>query len=216
MQWHDEIIGWMATLLLLSGFFTVMLRRFQNVLTCYQLQSLALAIATAVMGAKLDETHLYTVAGISFLLKVVIIPIWVWSFLEKLPAKMESKTVFGPAGSLFAAGGLLLFSHIASETALPPGSDKIDDLTITLTLLLVPLILLVTRRLAVTQMMGILFMENAVTAAGILLTDGMPIVIELGIFLDILIGILVMGILVFRIQSAFDTIDTEEMKTLQG
>ena len=109
-----------------------------------------------------------------------------------------------------------MFSHIASETALPPGSDKIDDLTITLTLLLVPLILLVTRRLAVTQMMGILFMENAVTAAGILLTDGMPIVIELGIFLDILIGILVMGILVFRIQSAFDTIDTEEMKTLQG
>lgn len=216
MQWHDDIIGWMSTLLLLSGFCTVLFRRFHNILACYRIQSLALTIAMAIMGAKLGESHLYTIAGISFLLKVALIPYWIGTFFDRLPAKMEAKTYFGPAGSLFSAGGLLLFSHVVSEIALPAGSDKIDDLTVTLTLLLVPLLLMMTRRLAITQMMGILLMENAVTAAGILLTDGMPIVIELGIFLDILIGILVMGILVFRIQSAFDTIDTEEMTTLQG
>lgn len=212
----DQILEWMLTFLLLSGFMTVIFYRFQNILACYRWQSLALGVATGVMGYKSHEPHLYMLAIVALVVKGFLIPAGINKSLKGLAAQSEEKVFLGPAGSLFVAAGILLLSHAISRRALPMGSPMVDELTVTLTLLLLGLLFMIISKKATTQMMGILFMENAVTAAGVLMTGGMSIVVELGIMFDVLIGILVMSILVFRIQTAFSTIDTDELSSLHG
>ena len=216
MEWHDQIISWMTTFILLTGFLTVIFHRLKNILACYMAQSAALAMITAAVAHKVGEPHLYYLAGASFLVKAVVIPAMVRSFMRKLPARVEEKMIVGVSASLFAAGAMLLLSHVIAGATLGETAALVDELTITLTLFLLGIFLMMTRKNALTQMMGILFMENSVTTAGILIAGGMSVVVELGIMLDVMVGILVMGTLLFRIQSAFASIETDEMTTLHG
>jgi hydrogenase-4 component E len=220
MEWHEQIVSWMSTFLLLSGFLTVFFHRFKNILNCYMAQSFALSCAIAAIAHHHGELHLLFLSVATLVLKAGIIPAWMRSFMKKVAARGEEKMFLGVSASLFCAAGILLLSHMIAGTVMGPGSGvgsgKADDLTICLTLLLLGLFLMMTRKQALTQMLGILFMENAITAAAILLAGGMPMIIDLGIILDVLIGILVMGTLVFRIQNVFDTTDTDELRTLHG
>lgn len=216
MNYPEALISWMGACLLLSGFLTVIFRRFGNILKCYIAQAVFLVVATLAVGYKTGNHHLYFMAVVTFLIKGVGIPAWIRTFLSKISSRSEERLMVSVSVSLVCAAGLLLLSHSIASAAMQGHADKIDDLTVSLTLLLLGLFLMMTRRKAFTQMMAILFMENAVTAAGIFISGGMSFVVELGILLDVLMGILVMGLLVFQIQTAFYSIDTEEMNLLQG
>lgn len=210
------MIDWINTFLLITAFLTVVFRRFGNILACYRAQSFALALCMATMGYAHHEAHLYYLAIATLLFKGVLMPSWIDGFLRRIGARSEDRTVFSPAASLFIAGGLLLGAHQISRSALAAHSTVIDDLTVCLTLLLAGFFFLLSRRHAMSQMMGILFMENGVTGAGVLLTTGMPLMVDLAVLFDVLIGVLVMGILVFRIQETFDSGDTNELRSLHG
>jgi len=216
MEWHDQLISWLGTFILITGFLTVIFRRFDNILTCYKFQSFALAFMTLIIAHQYGEAHLYGISLATFIVKFLLIPIWVMRVIVKIPGKLEDHASVGAAFSLFSAVALLLLSYIISRDILGINSEKVDDLAISLTLLLLGLYQMMTRRKAIIQMMGILFMENAITLAGITLAKGLPTVIEMGIIFDVLIGILVMITLVFRIQEAFDSIDTQNLKSLKG
>ena len=210
------LIDWMNTFLLITAFLIVVFRRFGNIIACYRAQSFALALSMAAMGIIHHEQHLYILAAITLVLKGILLPYWIDGFLRRLGTRLEERVAFSPAISLFIAGGLLLGAHHLSRFSLQVQPLFIDDLTVCLTLLLAGFFFLLSRRHAMSQMMGILFMENGVTAAGTLLTTGMPLMVDLAVLFDVLIGVLVMGILVFRIQETFDTGDTSELKSLQG
>jgi len=76
--------------------------------------------------------------------------------------------------------------------------------------------IMISRKTAMTQVLGILIMENGLFLGAIALTSGMPLIVEIGIFFDLLVAVLVMGIMVFRINKTFETIDTDALKTLMG
>jgi len=210
------LIDWINTFLLITAFLTVVFRRFGNIVACYRAQSIALALSMTAMGVAHHEKHLYYLALATLLFKGFFMPSWIDRFLRRIGARTEDRIFFSPAASLFIAGGLLLGAHQVSRSVLAPHSAVIDDLTVCLTLLLAGFFFLLSRRHAMSQMMGILFMENGVTAAGVLLTTGMPLMVDLAVLFDVLIGVLVMGILVFRIQETFDTGDTNELRSLHG
>ncbi len=214
---NTPLIEWMGTILLLTGFLTVLFRRFWNIVACYRYQSLALGIVMITFAARESTWHLWAVAGVTILVKVILIPLWLGRVLHDVADRMEGRAYVGAAFSLFSGAGLLLLSHvIADKTYAGPGPSHADELTIALALVLLGLFQMMTRKKAISQMMGVLFIENAVTFAGLTLTGGLPIVIELGILFDVLIGLLIMSILVFRIQETFDSIDTDEMTMLHG
>ncbi|MBF0500874.1 MAG: hypothetical protein HQM09_12120 [Candidatus Riflebacteria bacterium] len=216
MHWNDTLISWMGAFVLLTGFMTVVFRRFGNVLGCYRLQSIGFALATAAVGLDLGEPHLYALAVLSGVIKGYLVPNWIGGFARRLGSRAEEKMAVSPAVSLFIAGGLLLAAHIISRTAVGSASAKVDDLMIALALLLIGFFFMVSRSHVLSHMMGILFMENAVTGAVVMLSSGLPLIVDLGILFDVLVGILVMSILVFRIQGAFDSVDTSELTTLHG
>jgi hydrogenase-4 membrane subunit HyfE len=83
-------------------------------------------------------------------------------------------------------------------------------------MLLIGLLVMTTRKLALMQIAGFIIMENGLFLTGVGTTIGMPLVVELGIFLDMLIGVLIMGMLVFRINRNFDSINTEKLRNLRG
>lgn len=210
------LINWVNTFLLITAFMTVVFSRFGNILACYRAQSFALALSMAAMGFAHHEEHLYYLAIATVLIKGILMPYWIDGFLRRINARTEDSVTVSAAVSLFIAGGLLLGSHQLSRATLHVSSGFVDDLTVCLTLLLTGFFFLLTRRHAMSQMLGILFMENGVTAAGVMLTTGMPLMVDLAVLFDVLIGVLVMGILVFRIQETFDSGDTDEMRSLHG
>jgi len=216
IEWTDNLISWMGAFFLVTAFLTVAFRRFDNILACYQVQSVAMAFAVGAIGYSHGETHLMFLALATALVKGILIPTWVSGFCRRLRCHREERPLIGPAASLFITGGLLLFAHFVSRNALGAGSSLVDELTVTLALLLIGLFLMVARRHAVMQIMGILFMENAVTGAMVSLAAGLPLIVDLGIIFDVLIGVLVMGTLVLRIQNVFDTVDTDRLSTLHG
>ncbi|MFZ2958580.1 MAG: hypothetical protein WA705_16960 [Candidatus Ozemobacteraceae bacterium] len=215
-HWAATVVSWTGAFILITGFLTVVFRRFANVLSCYRAQSLALAIATAAVGIQLQEPHLYALAIATGLIKGIFVPNWIGGFARRLGGRVEEKMAISSSVSLFIAGGLLLGAHIISRSALTVSSNRIDDLTVTLTLLLIGFFFMISRSHVLSHMMGILFMENAVTGAAVMITSGLPLVIDMGILFDVLVGIVVMSLLVFRIQGAFDTVDADELTTLHG
>lgn len=216
MNFYDNIITWMGTIILISGFLTVLFRRFWNILACYRIQSLALAIATWTAGRMTGNGHLEMIAYATLLVKAILIPSWIRHVLKRISTRTEARLTVGVAFSLFSAAGLLLLSNVVASRALHGLKVSPEALTEVLALVLIGLFQMMTRREAVTQMMGILFIENALTLAALQLAKGLPMIIELGIMFDVLIGILAMGILVYRIQEQFDTTDTAHLSTLQG
>ncbi|HNW35999.1 MAG TPA: hypothetical protein PKM25_13760 [Candidatus Ozemobacteraceae bacterium] len=212
----QQIIAWMGTILLISGFLTVLFRRFWNILACYRVQSFALAVAMWTTGRMIGNAHIEMIAYATVVVKVILIPAWIRHVLSRVATRTESRLTVGVAFSLFSAAGLLLLSHVVASRALHGLKVAPEDLTEVLALVLIGLFQMMTRREAVTQMLGILFIENAVTLAALTLAKGLPMIIELGIMFDVLIGILAMGILVYRIQEEFDTTDTAHLSTLQG
>lgn len=216
MNYYEAIITWMGTIILVSGFLTVLFRRFWNILACYRVQSLALAVAAWTAGGMTGNAHFEVIAYVTVLVKAILIPAWIRHVLKRISTRTEGRLTVGVTFSLFSAAGLLLLSHVVAARALYGLKVSPEALTDVLALVLIGLFQMMTRREAVTQMMGILFIENALTLAALQLAKGLPMIIELGIMLDVLIGILVMGILVFRIQDQFDTTDTTHLSTLQG
>lgn len=216
MEYYNIIATWMGTIILISGFLTALFRRFWNILACYRVQSLALAIATWTAGRMTGSSHLEIIAYVTLIVKAILIPAWIRHVLKRITTRTEARLTVGVAFSLFSAAGLLLLSHVVASRALYGLRVSPEALTEVLALVLIGLFQMMTRREAVTQMMGILFIENALTLAALQLAKGLPMIIELGIMLDVLIGILAMGILVYRIQEQFDTTDTAHLSTLQG
>lgn len=216
MSYYNQIITWMGTIILISGFMTVLFRRFWNVLACYRIQSVALAILTWTTGKMLNNHHIELIAYATVVVKVLMIPSWIRHVLKRVSSRTEVRLTVGVAFSLFSAAGLLLLSHVVASRALHGLRVSPEALTEVLALVLIGLFHMMTRREAVTQMMGILFIENALTLAALSLAKGLPMVIELGIMLDVLIGMLAMGILVYRIQEEFETTDTTHLSSLQG
>ncbi|HEY9070508.1 MAG TPA: hypothetical protein VIV61_09620 [Candidatus Ozemobacteraceae bacterium] len=216
MNNYYSLIVWMGTIVLLSGFLTALFRRFWNVLACYRIQSLALAVAMWATARMEGNGHIEMIAWATLLVKVILIPAWIRHVLTRVPTRTEAGLSVGIAFSLFSAAGLLLLAHVVAARALHGLRIPPDDLTTVLALVLIGLFQMMTRREAVTQMMGILFIENAVTLAALKLAKGLPMIIELGIMFDVLIGILAMGILVYRIQEEYASTDTARLSTLHG
>jgi hydrogenase-4 component E len=211
-----QVVVLESSLALLLGLGMLWRRSVPAYITAFLWQSLVLAAVAATVGFFAGERELYLVAGLLVVLKVVAIP-WMLSRMERrFRTERELAPYVNTATSLVVAGLLVLFAYaimrpVVAVSQLPTRTG----LPLAMGLVLVSLFIVVSRKKALTQVVGFLMLENGIALLAILGTYGIPLIVELGVFLDALMGFLVMQIFVYRIHATFDTIDVDQLDRLR-
>ena len=175
-----------------------------------------LALSVAWQAFIQDAPHLYVTAAIALLFKAVIIPVALHRIVQRLGIHRTLETVVGIGLTMLAGIGLVA---LAIVVMLPASADADplarEDLAFALSVILLGLLMMVTRRNAVSQVVGFMSMENGLILAATG-AKGMPLVVEISIAFSILIAFIVIGIFLFRIRERFDTVDVQALELFRG
>ncbi len=181
-------------------------------------QALALSALPFLIRQDPGDLHTLGLSAGTFILKVVVIPYFcLYKAIHDTGIRRESKPMIGYGTSLVLAGCLIAAAFVISERLPLPGRDQVSSLLIptALSTVLIGQLILVSRTLALTQVVGYLVLENGIFLFGLALVREMPLLVELGILLDVFVGVFVMGIVVYHISRTFDHIDTQELTQLK-
>ena len=191
----------------------------KRISTCILLFSAQCAVITALVLALAYVHHsaeAYAVAAMVLTIKVLAIPYALSRIVQNLQAPREVVASTTSAQSVFIASGLILLSFFAIEPY--ARALRVDEnmLAAAVALVLTGAFLMVSRKKALMQVLGLLVLENGIFLAALTTTFGMPLVIEMGIFFDLLMGVFLMGLFVFRIRDTFDHLDVSKLRKLRG
>jgi hydrogenase-4 component E len=191
----------------------------KRISTCIVLFSAQCAIITAqiVAMAYLHRSpESYAVAALVLTIKVVAIPYALSRIIQNLQAPRDVTASTTSAQSVFIASGLILLSFFAIAPYARVLRVDEDMLAAAVALVLTGAFLMVSRKKALMQVVGLLVLENGIFLAALTTTFGMPLIIEIGIFFDLLMGVFLMGLFVFRIRDTFDHLDVSKLRRLRG
>ena len=179
-------------------------------------QSVFLAIAGAVLGAATGNLDLWIIAGITIVVKAILLPwllIWV---VRRIQIPREIEPVIPINATLVLAAGIVVLAFRLSAS-LGPVRQAItgNALPVGIALILLGVLVMASRRKALVQMVGLFASENGIFFTAMAVSQGMPLIIEIGVILDVVLGALVMGILVLRVRSSVDT-DIADLENLRG
>ena len=211
-----QLVNLFASLLLLIAFAMLSQRRIVTLIHLFALQGLVLTCSTITVAYVTGQGHLYWSAGITFALKVVVLPYILHRLIRRLNVKWDIETLINIPMMMLAGILLVVF---AFNLALPISefsrSIARGTLGIALACVLMSFLMMITRSKAVPQVIGFLAMENALFFAATGAVYGMPMVIEFGIALDVLVAMLILGIFFFQIRERFDSLDTRHLERLK-
>ena len=213
---HDILILCAAGMLV-SAFLTVGQKALFTAIRLYAAQSLLLAIAAIAIAISEGREHLYVMAALTITLKGMLIPWFLMRVIDRIGIHREIEPFLNVPASLLICLGLTVVGYRVS-TGFPEGAAGVTHhLTgVALSMLLIGLFLMVTRKKAVTQILALLTVENAVFLVALAVTTGMPLGVELGIAFDVMMAVVVLGILVHRIVDRFESMDVSRLSNLKG
>jgi len=203
--------------MLVSAYLLVGQRALFTAIRLYGAQSLLLAIVALTMGLAEGRHHLFVTAALTFVLKALLIPYFLMRVVDRVGIHREIEPSMNVPASLLVCLALTVVGYRVS-TGFPEGAHVVTHhvIGVGLSLLLIGLFLMVTRRKAVTQILAVLTVENAVFLVALGIPSGMPLVVELGISFDVMLAVLVLGILVRRIVDRFESMDVSRLSNLKG
>ena len=202
--------------LLLTGVLVLWRRELAVIIRVFAAQGVALAALVAVLAAHENSPELWIVAVGLLILRAGVLPLLLARALAAAgPARRETRPLVNVASSLLAAAVLALLAYAVSRplVALSP-SPATQAIPVGITVVLIGFFVLVTRRRALSQLVGFLLMDNGITTVGFLTTSSVGLVVELGVSLDVLLAVLVLRILTARIQESFGDADLDELREL--
>ena len=212
----SQLINLFAAVLLLLSFALLAQRRVLSLIHLFTLQGLVLAASTTVMAHYTDQPHLYWSAGITFALKVLLMPWLLHRMIERLNVRWDVETLINIPTTMLLGIVLVIFAfNLAAPISGLSASVARGTLGIALACVLLSFLMMITRAKAVPQVIGFLSMENGLFFAATSATYGMPMVVELGIALDVLIGVLILGVFMFQIREQFDSLDIRHLEQLK-
>jgi hydrogenase-4 component E len=211
-----QLVNLLGALLLLLAFAMITQRRILSLIHLFTLQGATLVAATAVVGYVTQQPHLYLSAGLTFVLKVLLIPWLLHRVIDRLNVRWDSETLINIPTTMLIGIALVIFAfNLALPIAEFSTSVARGTLGIALACVLLSFLMMITRAKAVPQVIGFLSMENGLFFAATSATYGMPMVVELGIALDVLIGVLILGVFLFQIREQFDSLDIRHLEALK-
>jgi hydrogenase-4 component E len=206
----------MAAILLLLSFAMLSQRRILSLIHLYTLQGLTLVSANVVLGYVTADVHLYISAALTLVLKVGLIPWILYRLVQRLNVKTDVEPLLNiPATLLIGIVLVIIAFNVASPISQLASSVARGTLGIALACVLLSFMMMITRAKAIPQVIGFLSMENGLFFAAAAATNGMPMIVELGIGLDVLVGLLILGVFMFQIREQFDSLDIHHLEKLK-
>jgi len=175
-----------------------------------------LALAVASQAYAQGAPHLYITAGIALVFKAIVIPVALHRMIKRLGIHREIETVVGIGPTMLLGIGLVALSMVVILRVTPEADPLArEDLAFALSVVLLGLLMMVTRRNVVSQVVGFMSLENGLVLAATG-AKGMPFVVEISVAFSILIAFIVIGIFLFRIRERFDTVDVHALDRFRG
>lgn len=216
-----DYLSILSILILLSSFMLVANKRVDSCIKTFRIQSLLIAIAAGLLGIenlyKEGNIDIIIVCGLIIALKVIYIPKLLRGTVAKVEHKVEKGFFLNIPLSVLICFGLVLLSYF-SVSAVKGINDSSIRLYLvnSISIMLIGLFFMINRKKAVSQIIGFLVIENGLFTAAMFITHGMPIIIDAGILVDLLTAVMIMGVLVFKINENFDSIDLNKLRNLRG
>lgn len=211
-----DVAHMLAGGLVLTSFMLLYQDRMYGLLNVFALHAVVLSASVAWQAHIQGAPHLYVTAAIALVLKAIVIPVALHRVVARLGIHRTIETVVGIGPTMLAGMGLVALSMVvmlkATATADPLARE---DLAFALSVVLLGLMMMVTRRNAVSQVVGFMSMENGLILAATG-AKGMPLVVEISVAFSVLVAFVVIGVFLFRIRERFDSVDSQVLDDFRG
>lgn len=219
-EFGNKLVTLMAALVLVLQIAMVGQRSLVMNIRVFGAQSFLLGAIAAAIAWYDHSPHIFLAAGMIVIVKAFVVPLVLEELVRRIGIRHEIEPLVNIPISIVISGGLTLVAYLVAASFYHPetgaGTLGHNTLAVAISLFLIGFFMMVNRRKALTQVLALLSLENGVFLAAISLTYGMPLLVELGIFFDVLVAVMVLGILVFRIRETFESMDVSKLRRLRG
>ena len=218
LQTIGLLIDIFAAAILVTAFLIVSSRSLTFYIRLFALQSLLLGGVALLVVLGYGEMHIIIAALLTIAVKAIAIPLVLTRLIERIQVRKEIDFSVNITVSLLLCGGMVILgdsvaqSILGAQNAADPAVQRV--LSVSIAMMLIGLFIMMTRKMALTQIIGLLTMENGVFLSGLSITYGMPLIVEVGIFFDILVAVLILGVFVFRINKTFESFNLDVIRSL--
>ncbi|WP_374572720.1 hypothetical protein [Phenylobacterium sp.] len=211
-----DIAHMLAGVMVLVSFLLLYQDRLYSLLNTFALHAVVLALAVAWQAHIQAAPHLFVTAAIALVFKATVIPVALHRLIRRMGIHREVETVGGIGLTMIVGMGLVALSiMVMLPVTAHAGVLAREDLAFALSVVLLGLLMMITRRNAVSQVIGFMSLENGLVLAATG-AKGMPLVVEISVAFSILIAFIVIGVFLFRIRERFDTVDVSALDTFRG
>ncbi|BAV47033.1 hydrogenase-4 component E [Mesorhizobium sp. 113-1-2] len=211
-----DIAHLLAGGLVLVSFMMLYQDRLFALINVFAVHAIVLALSVAWQAYIQDAHHLYVTAAIALIFKAIIIPVGLHRIIQRLGIHRDIETAVGIGSTMLAGIGLVTLSMVLMLRVTPYAAPLArEDLAFALSIILLGLLVMVTRRNAVSQVVGFMSLENGLVLAATG-AKGMPLVVEISVAFSILIAFIVIGVFLFRIRERFDSVDVGALDDYRG
>ena len=211
-----SVIDFISVGILLTAVAMNAFKRLESCVKIYTLNSLLLSSLIAIVALMVGEPHLYAASAATLLGKGILIPMFLRRVVRQMKVTHDVEPYINNALSLAISGILVAVVYASLRQGIFVSGFSKNVLQISIAVILIGLFVMITRRKAITQVIGLLFMENGLFLAGFSLTYGMPIIIELGVLFDMLMGVIILGIFAVQIKRTFASSNLDNLTILKG
>ncbi|OLD11432.1 MAG: hypothetical protein AUJ06_00430 [Chloroflexi bacterium 13_1_40CM_3_70_6] len=213
----SEFVDALAMALLAVALISVALRGLVSGIWLLVTQSVLLTLVASTIALWSGEPHMWAAAFLTLTVRAMAVPAVLFGVLRAVALRRETRPLLSTRYALILAVTLALVAFFAAgHLELSGAFPARNALPVSLALTFIGLLLMATRRKAVSQLIGLITIENGIFLAGLIATLGMPLFVEIGIFFDLLVAVGVTAVLTLRINEHFETMNTDELRRLRG
>jgi hydrogenase-4 component E len=221
-EFGNKMVTLMAAVVLVLQIAMVAQRWIVTNIRIFAAQSFCLAAIANTIAYFNHAPHIYAVAALTLVVKTILVPIVLERLVARIGIRQEIEPVLNVPLSIVISGALTLVGYVVAESFYRPEEGPAaatlghNVLAVAISLFLIGFFMMINRRKALTQVLALLSLENGLFLAAISLTYGMPLIVELGVFFDVLVAVMVLGILIYRIRETFESMDVSRLRRLRG
>ena len=217
----ENYLDILSILILVSSVILVANKRLNSCIKTFRIQSALIAVTSGALGVynlnSEGRPDLIIICAVIIALKVIYIPGLLKNTVAKVEYRVEKDFFINVPLAVLICFGLVLLSYfcVSAIKGIDDGHLRIY-LVNSISVVMIGLFFMINRKKAVGQIIGFLVIENGLFTAAMLFSQGMPMIVDMGIFVDLLTAVMIMGVLVFRINEKFDSTDINKLKNLRG
>ncbi|MFI3185903.1 MAG: formate hydrogenlyase, partial [Methylococcaceae bacterium] len=215
LDFYTQAILSMAALVGLTSFLMLGQGRLLRLIFVFALQGFLLTLTTALAAYSLDNPHLYISAVLTLVLKVIFIPWMLRKEVLRMKMHRDNEALKNNTFVMLGGASLMVFSYYVLHPIVQSSSVvMLNALAVSLSVMLLGMLLMISHRQAIAHVVGFMSIENGLFFAAIVATNGMPMVVELGVAFDVLVAAVLFGIFFLHIRSSIDSLDVDMLNRL--